>query len=109
MEVALDPYTGEIQGEGTNIGMPVVKRYTGTLIGNVMNCRVHFPSTDQRSMYKGVIDAAGNLELKIEIVDPGKTSGVKGDYKFAKGKWEELLMDDFPKPDPPKTSEEPTL
>jgi len=80
MEVTVDPYTGAVLGEGTNIGMTIVKKYSGFLRNNVMNCHVHFPATEQKSSYKGSVDAQGILELRIEIEEAGKTSGIKGDF-----------------------------
>jgi len=96
MEVFFDPYTGKIFGEGTNIGMTVLKKYSGTLIRDTVDCHVHFPTTDQKSRYHGKINEEDVLNLRIEILDPGKTSGVKGDFKYASGKWVEIFDDRAP-------------
>lgn len=95
MEVAWNPFTGIIYGEGTNIGMDVLKKYNGTIQNNIVDCLVHFPTTGQKSSYKGSI-TDGKINLRIEILDPGKTSGVRGDFKYATGNWVEVFEDEFP-------------
>jgi len=94
MEVSFNPYTGQIYGEGTNIGMTVLKKYYGTLNQNLVDCNVHFPATEQKSRYFGTINEEAVLNLRIEIIEPGKTSGFKGDYKYASGKWVELFREE---------------
>jgi hypothetical protein len=101
MTINIDPLSGIVSGKGTNIGMEAIKEYTGTIHREKFNVLVNFPETDQASTYIGTIipdkkcknggkySGGGKCELLITIVNPGRTSGIKGDWKKVIGVYEE--------------------
>jgi hypothetical protein len=92
MNIEIDPYTKIVSGEGTNINMCVKKKYSGFFEKSKFKIDVDFPETEQKSLYVGTVCWDNfTCEALITIVNSGRTSGAKGDWKKVLGTFKEIF------------------